>query len=288
MKGSHPRVGIVGGTGRMGLWLARLLEAQGIEVLRSGRKTSLRPVDMARQCEVVVVSVPIHATEEAIREIGPYVSEEGLLMDLTSLKKGPVEAMLRHSRAEVVGIHPLFGPQEKSNQSLRVALCPARGEEGLKWINGVFRRAGLEVIAMSPEAHDLKMGLIQGLNHFSTLTLALTISRSGFQLDELAGLSTPSFEQKLDRIRTVMGQSSDLFGSLLMDNRMAAGFLSQYLESAEQLMGVTRERDKAAFCHLFESIRDFFRLGPGAQGPRKRLPVNDDGLHKRDCSHERA
>ena len=61
------------------------------------------------------LSVPIHRTEEIIREIGPAVRKGGLLMDLTSLKKAPVEAMLKYSGAEVLGVHPLFGPCEKSH-----------------------------------------------------------------------------------------------------------------------------------------------------------------------------
>jgi len=45
---------------------------------------------MAQKSDVVVVSVPIADTVRVIREIGPLVPGEGLLMDLASLKAGPV------------------------------------------------------------------------------------------------------------------------------------------------------------------------------------------------------
>ncbi|MFH1490834.1 MAG: prephenate dehydrogenase/arogenate dehydrogenase family protein [Pseudomonadota bacterium] len=282
----HPRVGIVGGRGRMGLWFARLLEGQGFEVLCAGRKTALRPLETARLCDVVVVSVPIHMTEEIIREIGPVVREEGLLMDLTSLKKAPVEAMLKYSRAEVLGVHPLFGPCEKTNQGLKVVLCPARGAEGPAWAKGVFQKEGLETILMEPETHDVSMGLIQGLSHFSTLSLALAIMRSGLPLDEMLRLATPSFEQKIDRIREMTGQPAELFCSLLMENPGAGGFLSEYLASAGDLEGVIREGDKEAFTRFFETIKHFFRWERGAEGRRETLPIIEEDLENRASAHD--
>ena len=101
------RIGIIGGNGKTGSWLARMLENRGIEVLIASRSTPLQPVDMARECKVVVISVPIVNTVQVIKEIGPQVPREGLLMDLTSVKKGPIEAMMKYSEAQVVGIHPL-------------------------------------------------------------------------------------------------------------------------------------------------------------------------------------
>ena len=59
---------------------------------------------------MVVVSVPIEVTVKVIEQVGPLMQKDALLMDLTSLKAEPVAAMLRSSVAEVIGLHPLFGP----------------------------------------------------------------------------------------------------------------------------------------------------------------------------------
>lgn len=260
---THPKVGIVGGTGRMGSWLAGLLEGCGFTVLRAGRKTNLTPTEMARQCDVVVISVPIADTVRIIKEIGPLVSEKGLLMDLTSVKKESLEAMLKYSRAEVVGVHPLFGPDIKSNSGLRIAICPGRGERGLNWITGIFRGEGLTVTFMEPEEHDRMMGIIQGAHHFSTLALALFISRSGYKIGDLVNGSTQTFHQMLDRIRSILKQPTELFGSLLMDNPAGEKFIEQYLESAERLIQITRRGDKEAFGELVQSLKIFFKNTQG-------------------------
>ena len=270
-----PKVGIVGGTGRMGSWLARLLEGRGIRVFRTGRKTELTPAEMARQCDVVVISVPIADTVRIIREIGPLVSENGLLMDLTSVKKGPVEAMMKYSRAEVVGIHPLFGPLIKSNKGFRIALCRGRGEDGLKWIKDIFQDEGFTVFLIEPEKHDHMMGIIQGTHHFSTIALALSISRCGYEAGELLNVSTPTFLQSVERIRAILDQPEDLFRSLMMDNPVGGDFVEQYLESVEQLIHIIRQEDREAFRDLFASLSRFFNndsSSPGFGGRQREGP----------------
>lgn len=257
---TKPTVGIIGGTGRMGSRFANLFKRQGLRVFCAGRKTGLTPSTIAQQSDVVVVSVSIPNTVKVIQEIGPMVRENGLLMDLTSLKKGPMEAMLKYSSAEVVGAHPLFGPEEKHIKGQRMAICPGRGERGLKWLTEILEKAGIRVVVMDPEVHDRIMGLIQGVNHFSTLALALCMSRSGFSLDDILNCSTQTFNSRIDRVRAIVEQPSELFESLLIDNPGAREFIEQYLDAVEGLIEITRECDTGAFRGLFNSLKTFCKV----------------------------
>jgi len=67
----HINVGIIGGTKGMGHWFAGLLRKEGCTVHVCGRKTKLQINDLARLCNVVVVAVPISATAEIIKQVGP-------------------------------------------------------------------------------------------------------------------------------------------------------------------------------------------------------------------------
>jgi prephenate dehydrogenase len=115
----------------MGRWFAGLLKKEGCRVYVCGRNTKLRIHDLARLCEVIVVSVPIPVTAEIIRQVGPLLSEDKLLMDLTSLKKEPVKRMLASSKAEVIGVILFSGLSLKDLSGQNVVLCPARGR---KWL----------------------------------------------------------------------------------------------------------------------------------------------------------
>lgn len=119
-------VGIIGGTGQMGILFKKFFEDNNCKVLISSRSTKLKPTDCAKQSNVVLISVPIATTIKVIKKVAPYVNKNSLLMDTTSIKKEPVRVMLRYSNCEVVGMHPVFGPNVSSLKSQTIVLCPAR------------------------------------------------------------------------------------------------------------------------------------------------------------------
>ena len=92
------KVGIIGGTGHMGQWFKHFFESNGCKVIVASRRTELKPVECAKQADVVIICVPIDSTLDVIKQVGPYVKENSLLMDFTSLKVEQVNAMLKHSK----------------------------------------------------------------------------------------------------------------------------------------------------------------------------------------------
>jgi prephenate dehydrogenase len=265
VKWDDPTVGIIGGTGKMGSWLGAVLEAQSVRVVSMGRDGASDLPALVRTCQVIVVSVPIPETLEVIRQIGPHVSEEGLLMDLTSVKEAPLAEMMKWSRAQVVGAHPLFGPEGPGRDRGRVVLCPGRGEEGMAWVKGLFERAGIGVLRMDADTHDRLMGMIQGVHHFVTLSLALTLRRSGLDQETVKQCATTTFRPVLERIFAMTSQSPQLFQSLLMDNGYAAPFMEAYLESTGELYRIVKEKDRENFKALFHDLKE--RFHPGDRKP---------------------
>ncbi|HUK92433.1 MAG TPA: prephenate dehydrogenase/arogenate dehydrogenase family protein, partial [Methanomicrobiales archaeon] len=171
--------GIVGGTGKMGRLFSAVLERHGFEVRVSGRSTPLTNRRLAEESDLVMVSVPIRSTVDVIREIAPLLGEDQLLCDLTSLKAEPVKAMLA-SKAQVLGMHPLFGPTISSLRNQTVILTPARcGTLFCSRLPVILREEGANIVVMDPDAHDRLMAVIQGLTHFGNLCMAEAIRRSG-------------------------------------------------------------------------------------------------------------
>jgi len=251
------KVGIIGGTGRMGSWFADLLERSGETVYRIGRSTELTPSEAAKNCDVVVISVPIAETVNIIREIGPLVPKHALLMDLTSIKKEPVKAMLEHSDSQVVGLHPLFGPDNLITKGRKAVVCHGRGKQGIDWLTHTLEQFGIELIYMDPLSHDRLMGIIQGVNHLSTLALGLSLSRSEFLCNEIVRSSTQTFAQRIDRIRAVLEQPPELFESILMDNSEAEEFIGTYKDAVRELSEITTNRDREKFRDIFKSLKAF-------------------------------
>lgn len=86
------------------------------------------------ESDIVIVSVPINVTEETIAEFAPKMKAGSLLMDFTSIKVKPVEAMKKFapSDVEILGTHPMFGPTIPTIRGQTVILVPVKGRSE-KW-----------------------------------------------------------------------------------------------------------------------------------------------------------
>jgi len=234
-------IGIIGGTGGIGKWFADFFQQQGFTVHVSGRTAGMSAPDMAAACGVVIVSVPIGTTLDVIRGIGPHMKADSLLMDLTSLKRDPVQAMLDFSPSEVIGLHPLFGPDVPSLSGQNVVLCPARPGKRLPWLKDILEKNGARLIEASPEKHDEIMAVVQGLTHLNTMTLGLAFRETGLSPEELERFSTPVFRSKLTFIEKVFEKNPRLYAEVVAANPHVPRMLRLYETALARLKAPVEE-----------------------------------------------
>jgi prephenate dehydrogenase len=252
------RIGIIGGTGGMGTLFSRIFSDAGHEVLVSGRATPLSNADLVEATEVVIVSVPIRSTVPVIREIAPFLSGDHLLCDVTSLKATPVAAMLE-TKADVLGLHPMFGPSVSSLKNQTVVACPARvAPERADDVLDVFRRAGAKVTVMDPLEHDRLMAVVQGLTHFTTLTLAGTMRRLSVDLPTLLSVTSPVYQIEMAVIGRILGQDPDLYGPILGENPAVPEVLDAFADAAAEVREAVESGDDEVFSRLFREDAAFF------------------------------
>jgi prephenate dehydrogenase len=254
------QAGIIGGTGKMGRLFRPVFERAGYEVLVSGRSTDLAARDLARTCDLVIVSVPIRDTVGVIREIAPVLSRDQLLCDFTSLKVKPVEAMLA-SRANVIGLHPMFGPTVPSLKHQTIIVCPARTDEArLHGLLSLFRAEGAECTITTPEQHDRMMAVVQGLTHFVTLCMADSVRRLGVDIEKTQVFTSPVYQIELALVGRLLSQDAALYADILQMNPYVPGVLDACTSSAGSLAEVVRSQDPALFRAFFEE--NSRHLGP--------------------------
>ena len=251
-------VAVIGGRGGMGSILVRLFGDLGHQVLVVDIGTELTAADAATVADVVVVSVPIDATESVIRAVGPRLRENALLMDVTSIKEAPVAAMLESTRASVVGTHPMFGPNVHSLQGQRVVLCRARGEPWADWVVRMLQARGLTVQETSPAHHDRVMAVVQVLTHFQTQVLGLTLARLGTPLDETLRFTSPAYLMELYVTARHFDQSPDLYGPIEMRNPATAHVTTAFEKAAVEVAEILGSGDRERFRRLFDEVREFF------------------------------
>ncbi len=245
-------IGIIGGTGGIGKWFAAFFAAEGYPVHCAGRNNGMSIPELAQSCRVVIVAVPIAATLDVIRRVGPHLPEDALLMDLTSLKGEPVRAMLKATAAEVVGCHPLFGPDCPSLAGQNIILCPGRGERWLKRMEGIFATSGARVTVTTPEEHDRMMALTQGLTHLDTILMGLTLRDSGVEPSELDAFSTPVFRTKQAIVEKVFGLRPEMYAGILAGNPEMPQIIERYEKNLSRLKELVQNGDAAGLAALLK------------------------------------
>ena len=251
-------VAVIGGRGGLGRRMADLFADLGHRILIVDLDTELTASQAAAQADVTLIAVPIAATEQVIREVGPHVPERGLLMDVTSLKLAPLAAMLSATRASVVGTHPMFGPGVHTFLGQRIVVCRGRGDAWADWVEATFRARGLVITAASADEHDRAMALVQVLTHYQTQVLGLTLARLGAPLSEGLKFTSPAYLMELYVAARHFGQDPALYGPIEMENPLTETVTNAFRGAAEAVQTLLCERDQAGFIRMFEEVRAFF------------------------------
>jgi chorismate mutase/prephenate dehydrogenase len=251
-------IAIIGGRGRIGRVMARVFGDLGHRLLLVDTDTDLCAEDAAAVADVVVVSVPIDVTDAVIRAVGPHLREDALLMDVTSVKEAPMQAMLEATTASVVGTHPMFGPSVHTLQGQRVVICRGRGDAWADWVAQSFAARGLVITETTATQHDRAMSVVQVLTHFQTQVQGLTLSRLGLPLAETLPFTSPVYLLDLYVAARHFAQDPALYGSIEMRNPRTAEITSVFGQSVQDVADILARGDQAAFSRLFDDVRTFF------------------------------
>jgi chorismate mutase/prephenate dehydrogenase len=190
--------------------------------------------------------------------VGPHVREDALLMDVTSVKQAPLDAMLEATRGSVLGTHPMFGPRVHTLQGQRVVLCRGRGDAWADWVARALAARGLVVTECTADAHDRAMAIVQVLNHFQTQVLGITLARLGLPLPETLRFTSPVYLLELFVTARHFAQAPELYGPIAMRNPRTPEVTAAFADATREMAAVIARGDQAAFSALFDEVRAFF------------------------------
>ena len=228
------RVSILGHHGQMGLMLAERLQNAGYEVFGIDLPfTDKKLQKCIEYAEVVILCIPARFIHEIAKKIAPYMPENAILMDITSVKILPMKSMEEFYTGPIVGTHPLFGP--RSQDYKHVCLCQGSWfyddkisqQHKYTAINAaeqLFIDIGCTTFLSTAEEHDTAMGAIQGLNFVTNVAYFAMTSNMG----NLRPFLTPSFMRRLESARTLIKDDGDLFTGLFDANPMSQNLVRQY------------------------------------------------------------
>jgi prephenate dehydrogenase len=182
--------------------------------------------------DIVLLAVPVQFLKSVLQNIAPHLKPGALVMDVSSVKVRPTEWMLTHlpAHVDIVGTHPLFGPQSGKNgiAGLNLVLCPVRTNK-LELLHRFFGETlKLNVLERTPETHDQQMGYVQALTHF--------IGRAINEMDiPDVEQKTPAYQYLLEIKRNLGQDSIDLFYTIETENPYAKGIREHFIQELRQL-----------------------------------------------------
>ncbi len=268
------KIAIIGGSGEFGRVFAKIFKNQGFDVtitdidVEKARRVAeelgvnvKNNIEAAKESDVVIISVSIDKTVEAIKEVAPNVREGSLLMDFTSVKLKPCRAMEEFSKegVEVIGLHPMFGPRITSLEGQVFVVTPVRPkniEKSIWWHS--FLKPFLEsnrarYIITTPEEHDRIMSVVQALTHFVYISVASTLKELNFNVKESRKYASPVYELMIDFIARIVGQNPWLYAYIQMLNPYTKDVHETFLKKVQELRDIVQRRDVQKFVRIMSS-----------------------------------
>ncbi len=177
--------------------------------------------------DIVLIAVPVAATEATFKAIKHLVTPRMLIMDVGSTKRDVIDAGRRALRDQVgafVPAHPIAGKEvsgvEHADADLytgrQVILTPTERTftHQLQQAVDVWTRLGCRVLQMSPESHDAAFAAVSHLPHLISFALINAITGQSGGPDYLA-LAGPGFRD----FTRIAASDPKVWRDILLSNR---------------------------------------------------------------------
>ena len=264
---------IIGGTGETGRWFAKFYKKHGFEVIIWGinkRKDIAEGLGVKfaddldaeiKTSNIIMISVPINITEKTIKEIAPKAPSGSLLMDITSIKTGPMDAMLKYAPedVEILGTHPMFGPSIPDLRGQIVIFTPVEGRN-TKWfpiIRSLYEDNGAHIEIMHASEHDRMMAVVQGLTHFAYISIGSVFLELEFDVANSRRFMSPMYDIMLDLVGRILAQNPYLYAMIQM-NPEVAKVHKVYIDQCNRMAQIVKKKDIEGFVGIMKKAASHF------------------------------
>ncbi|MGB9498991.1 MAG: bifunctional chorismate mutase/prephenate dehydrogenase [Dissulfuribacterales bacterium] len=280
-KGVRPgaTVLIVGGPGEMGRYFEQWFINAGYQVRVMGSKGWPEIAKLCAGIDLAIISVPIEKTADIIKQIGPYLPEEAVLADVTSIKKIPLCAMLKAHKGPVLGLHPLFGPTTSTMDKQIVVATPGRDDDACQWVIDQLSTWGAIIVMSDADEHDEIMAIVQALRHFTTFTFGQFLASQKIKLERTLEFSSPIYRLELGMVGRLFAQDASLYAEIIFASRERRELLKEYIEKLSNNLNMLEEGGKALFEEEFNKIAKWF--GPFSEQAMRESSFLIDKLIER-------
>lgn len=295
----HPmfeQLGLIG-CGMMGGSFALALKRAGLVRRVVGYSKSPSTTERARQmgvidveapsallavsgADLILVAVPVSATEATFKTIRHLVGPQTLIMDVGSTKRDVVDAARRVLREHVgsfVPCHPIAGKEASGidyadvnmYNGKQVIVTPIERTLNVQLQKAVdvWTALGSHVVKMSPQGHDAAFAAVSHLPHLVAFALMHSIATQPHGKDYLS-LAGPGFRD----FSRIAASDAKVWRDILLANReellAQSQLFKQSLQAFEQLMSASKGDVLESLIAQASATRGDWRMATAAKNQR--------------------
>lgn len=265
---------IIGASKGLGKWIANKLVKDGFNVTITSRdETSGKEIakqlsasydhdniNAVKDAQLIIFCVPIEHITETIKEVAPHAPEGSLLMDIASVKREPAKALIKYAPdyCDILPCHPMFGPRIPTIDGQVIILTPVE-DRCKNWYDRIINYLKLNnthIVISSPEEHDKTMSVVQGITHFSYISIASTIKKLDISVKKSREFASPVYSLMLDMISRIVSQNPYLYYSIQKSNSMTTLARKTLIEESIKLDEyITNDEEKLFISNMIDSAK---------------------------------
>ena len=229
MSQNLKKIGIVG-YGQFGQFIHKYLEKY-FEVFIY--KKDSQDLESLKSLDYLIFCVPLSSLEEVCKKFKDIVTEETILIDVTSVKVKPLNLLKIHFLNNMIlGTHPIFGPQSGKDgiENLPIVLSNVSLplNKFLEVKNFLSQKLKLKIIEQTAEQHDKEMAYVHALSHFIGRALV------NMDIQDVASATKP-YKNLLEIKELLKYDTFDLFKTIQNGNPFAQGVREEFLKNLNDL-----------------------------------------------------
>lgn len=211
------------------------------------RFTSLDEIK-AFKPELVINAVTVKYTIPAFKEVMPYLPEDCVISDISSVKTG-LKSFYEQSDHPYVSTHPMFGPTFANLNQLSEenAIIISEGdEEGRRFFRDLYNKLGLNIYEYTFYEHDRTVAYSLSIPFVSTFVFAAVMKHQ-----DAPGTT---FKRHMKIAQGVLSEDDYLLQEILF-NPYTHDQVSQIREELKELLDIIDKKDADGMKSYLAKIR---------------------------------
>jgi prephenate dehydrogenase len=275
------QVAIVGAAGKMGSWFTAYFARRGLDVsaydisrkiLKTSENVKVENSlnDCVKDADLVIVSVPLRRTPQAIKECAKNMKDGAILAEISSVKNKTFAALEKvPSTLRPLCIHPMFGPGASKKIQAKVLLVPVRNEKAeLRVANEIFENASV-IVLPNAKQHDRAIAIVLGLTYFTNIVFAKVMSSGNISM--LKQVSGTTFGLQSLIAESILTDEPDLIIALIQTNVYTKKYINRYLKEAAAVARSALAKNSTDLKADLEEIKSRLQKSQDLQQAYKRM-----------------